>query len=308
MDHATHERIAKWERRWLAASGLMSLTFVILIAYTLATEGGEIVQAAGRTDPATLTTSALFAQPGVRALGPNEYQVSLIGQAFTWVPNTVVVPVGALVRFYFTSRDVIHGYQVERTSINLEVIPGEVATLHYTFDEPGTYRVSCNQYCGSLHHEMVGWVEVVSAAEFARRQSAQAAPAEVDGAAVFASNCASCHQANGQGIAGAFPPVAGHLPDLVRADRTYPVKLLLNGLQGAITVNGTSYNGQMPAWSHLSDEELAAVLNYAVTAWDEPEALPADFVPYTADEFAAERQSPLSAAEMLALRGELELP
>lgn len=308
MDASTHDRIAKWERRWLAFSGLMSLTFVILISYTLATEGGAIVQTAGRTTPGELATSALFAQPGVRALGPNEYQVSLVGQAFSWVPTEVVLPVGATARFYLTSRDVIHGYQVERTNINVEVIPGEVATFYYTFDEPGRYRVSCNEYCGSLHHEMVGWVEIVSATEFARRQSAQAAPAEADGAAVFASNCSSCHQANGQGIPGAFPPVAGHLPALVSADRAYPVKLLLYGLQGAITVEGASYNGQMPAWAQLSDAELAAVLNYAVTAWDGPEALPADFVPYTAAEFAAERETPLSAAEMLALRGELELP
>lgn len=317
MDERQHHAIATWERRWLAISGLMSLSFVILIAYSLVTEGTAIAQSGGRAEPATLTSSALFADPGVRTMGPNEYQVTVVAQAFAFQPETVVLPVGAKAHFYMTSRDVIHGYGVEDTYINIEVIPGEIASFEYTFDRPGTYRVSCNEYCGISHQNMLGAIEVLPVAEYSRRvgAAAQTAPAPsgqaagaVSGETVFTTNCASCHQANGQGIAGAFPPLAGHAPELFRADRSYPVKVLLHGLQGEIRVAGTVYNGQMPAWNSLSDEQLAAVANYVMNAWGNDAAMPADAAPYTPDDFAAARGEAMTPDEVHALRGTLGLP
>src|SRR5271154_6573418 len=70
------------------------------------------------------------------------------------------------------------------------------------------------------------------------------------GSRVYATNCAVCHQAGGTGMAGAFPALAGHVPDLLkRADgRTYVGKVLLFGLEGEISVNGNTYAGAMPAW------------------------------------------------------------
>src|ERR1700733_9875323 len=84
------------------------------------------------------------------------------------------------------------------------------------------------------------------------------------GSSVYATNCAACHQAGGTGMADAFPPLAGHFPDLLkRADgRTYVGKALLFGLEGAISVNGSNFAGAMPAWQALSDTDIADVLNY----------------------------------------------
>jgi cytochrome c oxidase subunit II len=60
------------------------------------------------------------------------------------------------VTFYLTSRDVIHGWQVQGTNLNVEVIPGEIAVLRYTFDKPGSFLTTCNQYCGVGHHACSG--------------------------------------------------------------------------------------------------------------------------------------------------------
>jgi hypothetical protein len=68
-------------------------------------------------------------------------------------------------------------------------------------------------------------------------------------------------------------------------------------------VQGTTYDGVMPAWSQLSNEELAAVMNHIVTEWDEG-ALPDDFQPYEPDEFEAARGQELSAADVLQRRSE----
>jgi mono/diheme cytochrome c family protein/heme/copper-type cytochrome/quinol oxidase subunit 4 len=143
-------------------------------------------------------------------------------------------------------------------------------------------------------------------------QAAQAAGwDEARGESVYSANCASCHQANGQGIPGAFPPLAGgHAPELIvpEGGRTYLIDTLLYGLQGQIQVAGQSYNGVMPAWGYLSDEDLAAVINYALYAWDNAEALPDDFVPLTPDEIAAERGQGLAGSDVYELRGDLDLP
>jgi mono/diheme cytochrome c family protein/heme/copper-type cytochrome/quinol oxidase subunit 4 len=131
------------------------------------------------------------------------------------------------------------------------------------------------------------------------------------GESVYNANCASCHQADGQGIPGAFPPLAGgHAPELIvpEGGRTYLIDTLLYGLQGQIRVAGQSYNGVMPAWGYLSDEDLAAVINYALHAWDNAEALPDAFAPLSPDEIAAERGKGLSGSDVLELRGQLDLP
>jgi mono/diheme cytochrome c family protein len=124
------------------------------------------------------------------------------------------------------------------------------------------------------------------------------------GSRIYASNCAACHQAGGTGMADAFPPLAGHFPDLLKpADgRTYVGKALLFGLEGQISVNGGNYAGTMPDWQALSDNDIAAVLNYVSTAWDNGKSMPAGFKPFTADEIKALRTPPLTSAAVYALR------
>jgi len=124
------------------------------------------------------------------------------------------------------------------------------------------------------------------------------------GSRVYAANCAACHQAGGTGLAGAFPPLAGHVPDLLKAadGRSYVGKLLLFGLEGEISVNGNAFAGAMPAWQTLSDGDIAAVLNYVSNAWDNGKSLPANFKPFTSDEIKALRAAPLTSAQVYALR------
>ncbi len=128
------------------------------------------------------------------------------------------------------------------------------------------------------------------------------------GQAAYEANCASCHQATGQGVPGAFPPVAGHAAALYNAEsgRPYLINLLLYGLQGEIEVEGQTYNGVMPPWQQLPDGDIADILNYIVTAWEGNEQLQ-DFTPYEADEIAELRAETLTGADVYALRQELGL-
>jgi mono/diheme cytochrome c family protein len=89
-------------------------------------------------------------------------------------------------------------------------------------------------------------------------------PASVErGKIVYESNCVSCHMADGKGLEGAFPPLAGtkRLTDKARL-----VKIVVNGTSGPMEVNGTTYDMEMMPLN-LSDKEIMDVLNYVRNSW-----------------------------------------
>ena len=90
------------------------------------------------------------------------------------------------------------------------------------------------------------------------------APA-VDGKQLYGAKCAACHQCSGLGVAGVFPPLAAS--EWVVGDEKILANILLHGVNGEMIVKGNKYNGAMPAWNILSDDELAAVLTYIRTDW-----------------------------------------
>jgi len=330
VDQRQHEVIERWERRWVTFGGVMLLCFVGLIVFVLATEGAHIVHGGGHITPAEIAQVPLFSNPGATELSTGEFQVGIVAQAFSFNPPTIDLPVGAHARFYLTSKDVLHGFMIERTTVNVEVIPGQLAYADYRFTRPGSYHVVCNEYCGINHQDMIGTINVLPAAEYRQKVAAGTAAGQAkplpevaggqagtgaagaaptaNGSQVYAANCASCHGPDGTGHPGAFPPLAGHAPALYRADRGYPIDVLLYGLQGKITVGGQVYNNVMPAWGQLSDAELAAVANTIMHDWGNATALPSDYQAYTAQEVASARGKGLSAAAVRTQREKLGLP
>lgn len=131
--------------------------------------------------------------------------------------------------------------------------------------------------------------------------------AQADGAKLYAQ-CAGCHQANGQGIPGAFPPLAGHVAEILskQGGREYLIKALLWGLEGQIEVKGMKYNGAMPAFNGLKDEEIAALLNHIATAWGDDKKVQG-FKPFTAAEVKALRDKKLTPKQVLEERKKLGL-
>ena len=82
------------------------------------------------------------------------------------------------------------------------------------------------------------------------------------GQQVFAANCAACHQLGGEGVPGAFPPLAKS--DFLMADKDRAIGVVMRGLSGEISVNGQKFNGVMPSLA-LSNTDIAAVLSYVRT-------------------------------------------
>lgn len=111
--------------------------------------------------------------------------------------------------------------------------------------------------------------------------SASSAPAHVpSGASIYAADCASCHQINGEGSPGAFPPLAGN--SVVTGDPAKVIHIVKYGLSGPLQVAGKQYAGMMPAWSsQISDAEVAAAITYIRSSWGN------SATPVTADQVSA---------------------
>ncbi len=120
----------------------------------------------------------------------------------------------------------------------------------------------------------------------------------VDGAALYASMCAACHQAKGQGLPGVFPPLAGSERALGKAST--PIAIVLHGLSGELTAQGKTYNGAMPAFGgQLSDAQLAAVLTHIRSSWgNSAEAVQASAVAAVRDSLKG-RSTPFAGEQSL---------
>ncbi|MCL4720447.1 MAG: nitrite reductase [Gammaproteobacteria bacterium] len=88
------------------------------------------------------------------------------------------------------------------------------------------------------------------------------------GKELYLANCAACHQPDGQGLKGAFPPLAAS--DFIRANPAVLLEVTLKGIQGKMVVNGVEYNNVMPAMSHIKDEDLSRIIGYVLNSWGNP--------------------------------------
>lgn len=125
-------------------------------------------------------------------------------------------------------------------------------------------------------------------------QCCVAAQAQPDGREIFSQQCIACHQPDGKGVPGNFPPLAGN-PDLFLA-RDFPPRVVLFGMSGKIKVLGQEIDGAMPPLGAvLKDDEIAAVINYVRGAFGNDKLRPKDTAPLDAATVAALRK--LKAAD-----------
>lgn len=142
-----------YEKGWMVASGIILVLFLLAVAasafygFTLPghDEHAEAVRAA---------------EPAVVQRGPGRYDVYMRAQIWSFVPNEIRVPAGSTVTFHITTPDLQHGFLIERTNVNVMVLPGQVSKTTARFNEPGEYRFFCHEYCGLAHHTMFGKVVV----------------------------------------------------------------------------------------------------------------------------------------------------
>ena len=188
------------------------------------------------------------------------------------VDNRVVVPTNTKIRILTTAADVLHAWWVPDLGWKRDAIPGFINDNWTVIEEPGVYRGQCAELCGKDHGFMPIVVEAVSPEKYAewangmKVAAAEAADASNQtftmeelmdkGKAVYTTQCAACHQAEGQGIPGAFPALAGS-------------KIAIEDLAGHldIVINGKAGSAMAAFGPQLNDADLAAVITYERNAW-----------------------------------------
>ncbi len=152
--------VDRYERYWMwAATGMLAL-FLGAIVATAVAGSAHPPSHVETIDPETLTVQGEFAAPGVHEAADGSLTVVMRAEFYVFRPEIVRVPAGRRVRFRITTPDVLHGFQVVGTNVNLTVAPGYVSEATATFTEPGEYLVVCNEYCGLGHHNMQGRILV----------------------------------------------------------------------------------------------------------------------------------------------------
>lgn len=149
-----------FEVAWILPSVAIPISFLVAIVITAFAVGIGVPGVGGRIDPRAVEQTAPFDQPGVRELAPGRYEAAVIAKTFLFEPNELRVKAGSRVDFVLTSTDVIHGYKIEKTPINVMVVPGQISRVSTVFNTPGEYLIVCHEYCGGGHHVMAGKIIV----------------------------------------------------------------------------------------------------------------------------------------------------
>ena len=145
-----------YERNWIVFSLVLLVAFGATVAIAGFALGFQVPGDESRVDPRTVADSPPWSEPGVRDLGNGEYEVYMIARQYSFQPNEITVPAGSTVTFYLTSIDVQHGFKLQDTNVNMQVVPGQVSKLTAEFDDPGEYPYICHEYCGVAHAAMFG--------------------------------------------------------------------------------------------------------------------------------------------------------
>lgn len=153
-------KVHTYEKAFLLTGGAMLVAFLGALLYASVAMGIHLPGHVARIDPEKVLETPPFNQPGLRQTGPGRYEATVVATAFAFLPGELRVPAGSRVTFTVTSRDVLHGFAIEGTRMNMMLIPGQVSRNEYTFERPGEYLIVCHEYCGAGHHTMHGKVIV----------------------------------------------------------------------------------------------------------------------------------------------------
>ena len=223
---------------------------------------------------------------------PDALPVYVVGLQWYWDvqhPNgrhevgDIHVPVGQPVQLIMTSSDVIHNYYIPAFRVQRDVMPGKYSTEWFTATKPGKYRIFCNQYCGTKHGEMAGFVYAMQPDDYENWLGAQAGTGQTSlaqtGARLFRqSGCSGCHGANSRVHAPDLGGLYGRQVPLdngtfVAADEQYLRDSILKPASQIVA----GYQPIMPTYQgQLREQDVMALVAY-LKSLSQPPAEPVPF-------------------------------
>jgi cytochrome c oxidase subunit II len=164
----SHDAAMRVERRW----GLVSIGIVVLLIF-LATFAGIHLAIMPQTrvetvDPRTLHITGEFIESnlGSSVELDGSVTVRMIAQQYSFTPQCIVVPTNTPITIRATSADVIHGFLIEHSNVNVMLVPGYISTLSTRFAMPSERYMPCHEYCGLGHQGMWGRIQIIDRSAF----------------------------------------------------------------------------------------------------------------------------------------------
>jgi len=164
------DRAERVEHRWATIS-VAILVLLVAMATFAALHLAAMPQARVETvDPRTLHLGGEFIESNLGSAPEPDGSVTVrgIGQQYSFTPSCMVLPTNTLITLRATSADVVHGFLIDGTNINLMLVPGYISSLNARFETPGERLMPCHEFCGMGHEGMWGRIKVVDKAAFAR--------------------------------------------------------------------------------------------------------------------------------------------
>lgn len=166
----SHAVAARAETRWAIVVGAIIAFLVAMMAYMSLHWVAMPPVRMETIDPSTLHLSGEFVEAnlGSTAEADGSVTVRIVASQYSFNPQCVLVPRATPVRIRATSSDVVHGFSVADTNVNLMLAPGYISNFQTRFRQAGEHVMPCHEFCGIGHAAMWAHVKVVERAEFDR--------------------------------------------------------------------------------------------------------------------------------------------
>ncbi|WP_335869662.1 cytochrome c oxidase subunit II [Bacillus sp. 2205SS5-2] len=153
----------RYEKWWLTLGTGSLILFLTILGISAFHQGHEPPSANAIVDPERVGEFSPFDEPGLKKVDGKEwdYELVFVASAFFYDPGEIEIPKDSTVKIIATTKDVVHGFEVAGTNINMMLEPGYISEYVTTMDKSGEYLVLCNEYCGVGHHTMKSMIKVV---------------------------------------------------------------------------------------------------------------------------------------------------
>lgn len=136
----------KIEIKIITWTGVILVLFLVSLLYAARSRNVDV--------PDCVSYNNAFKEPHIKQVDSNVYEAFMVAKMWSFEPSEMYVPVGSDLDLYLASKDVVHGFHIEKKGVNLMAIPGGIVKKTIHFDEPGIYKIVCHEYCGTGHQNM----------------------------------------------------------------------------------------------------------------------------------------------------------
>ena len=164
------ERSERAEHHWATVAVIILVVLVVMAVFAGVHQASMPQSRVETADPRTLHLHGEFIESNLgSALEPDgSVTVRAIGQQYSFTPQCILVPTDTPITFRLTSADVVHGFLITGTAINLMLVPGYISSIPARFSTQGERHMPCHEFCGLGHEGMWGRIKIIDKAAFTR--------------------------------------------------------------------------------------------------------------------------------------------